>query len=146
MSLEFRDTNIPFPIRRTLSHSCPFNSSSLSKCLFDTAHSASHSTDVDALKFRIGQYDNFYDGQIQQDSLECFLMLIEGINRGSVPNCGSNDNNSTGVPLSDILFSLMLEKYIVCNVCGLRSPSFESRSVLYITPTYTSSMQELIMQ
>ena len=25
-------------------------------------------------------------------------------------------------------------------------PSFESSSVLYITPTYTSSMQELIMQ
>ena len=80
--LEFRDTNIPFPIRRTISHNCPFNSStedSLSKCLFDTAHSASHSTDVDALKFRLGQYDNFNDGQIQQDALECLMMLIEGI-------------------------------------------------------------------
>ena len=31
----------------------------------------------------------------------------------------SNDNNSTGVSLSDILFSFMLEKYIVCYVCGL---------------------------
>ena len=40
----------------------------------------------------------------------------------------------------------MLEKYIVCNACGLRSPSFESSNVFYITPTYTSSMQELIMQ
>ena len=40
----------------------------------------------------------------------------------------------------------MLEKYIVCDVCTLRSPSFESSSVLYITPTYTSSMQELIVQ
>ena len=39
----------------------------------------------------------------------------------------------------------MLEKY-VCDACGLRSPSFESSSVLYITPTYTSSIQELIMQ
>ena len=37
---------------------------------------------------------------------------------------------------SDILFSYMLEKYIVCDICGARSPSFESRSVLYITPTY----------
>ena len=42
--------------------------------------------------------------------------------------------------------TFMLEKYIVCNECGLRSPSFESSSVLYITPTYTSSMQELRMQ
>ena len=48
--------------------------------------------------------------------------------------------------MSEILFSFMLEKYIVCDACGLGSPSFESSSVLYITPIYTSSMQELIMQ
>ena len=40
----------------------------------------------------------------------------------------------------------MLKKYIVCDACGLRPRSFESSSVSYITPTYTSSMQELIMQ
>ena len=34
----------------------------------------------------------------------------------------------------------------MCDVSGLRSPSFESSSVLYITYTYTSSMQELVMQ
>ena len=37
-------------------------------------------------------------------------------------------------------------KYIVFDVCGLRSPSFEFSSVLYITPTDTSSMQDLILQ
>ena len=82
----------------------------------------------------------------QQDSSECLLMLIEIINKGSVPYYGSHVSNSTGVSLSDILFSFMLEKYIVCNVCGLRSPSIESSGVLYISPTHTSSMQELIMQ
>ena len=40
----------------------------------------------------------------------------------------------------------MLEKYIVCNACGLRFPSFEFSSMPYIAPNYTSSMQELIMQ
>ena len=74
------------------------------------------------------------------------MMLIELINKGSVPYCGSNGNNSTGVSLSEILFSFMLEKYIVWDSCGLRSPSFESNSVFYITPTCTSSMQELIKQ
>ena len=48
--------------------------------------------------------------------------------------------------LSDILFSFVLEKYIVCDICRLRSPSFESSSVLYISPTDTSSMQNLILQ
>ena len=60
------------------------------------------------------------------------MMLIEVINKGSVPYCVSNDNNSTGISQSEIVFSFMLEKYIVCDACGLRSPSFESSSVLYI--------------
>ena len=51
-----------------------------------------------------------------------------------------------GASLSDILFSFGLEKYIVCDVCGLRFPSFESSSVLYISPTDTSSMRNLILQ
>ena len=74
------------------------------------------------------------------------MMLIVLINKGSVPYCCSNDNNSTAASLSEILFSFMLEIYIVCDACGLRSPSFESSSVLYITPTCTSSMQELTKQ
>ena len=73
----------------------------------------------------------FYCGEQQEDASECLMMLIELINKGSVPYCGSNDNNSTGVSLSEILFSFILEKYIVCDACGLRSPSFESSSVLY---------------
>ena len=48
--------------------------------------------------------------------------------------------------LSDNLFSFVLEKYFVCDVCGLRSPSFESSSVLYISPTDTSSTQNLNLQ
>ena len=67
------------------------------------------------------------------------------IRKGSLP-----DSNSTtypmGASLFDLLFSFVLEKYIVCDVCGLRSPSFESSSVLYISPTDTSSMQNLILQ
>ena len=80
-------------------------------------------------------------GQIQ--SLGCDLW--HGVHRGSMP-----DSNSTiypmGASLSDILFSFVLEKYIVCDVCGLRLPSFESSSVLYSSPTDTSSFQNMILQ
>ena len=72
-------------------------------------------------------------------------MLINIIHKGSLP-----DSNSAtypmGASLSDILFSFILEKYIVCDVCGLRSPSFEFSSVLYISPTDTYSIQNLILQ
>ena len=51
-----------------------------------------------------------------------------------------------GASLSDLLFSFVLEKYIVWDICGLRSPSFESSSVLYISPTDTSFMQNLILE
>ena len=137
------------PILRTISYDFQFYSSTegtLSKYMLETAYNAYSSTDVDVLKFQLVQYNQFYDGKNQQDSSECLLMLIEIINKGSVPYYGSHVSNSTGVSLSDILFSFMLEKYIVCNVCGLRSPSIESSGVLYISPTHTSSMQELIMQ
>ena len=138
-----------FSILRTISQNFQFNSStegSISKFLFEIACSASSSTDVDALKFRLIQYDTFYSGKQREDASECLMMLIELINIGSVPCCGSNDNNSTGVSLSETLFSFTLEKYIVCDACGLRPPSFESSSVLYITATCTSPMQELIKQ
>ena len=58
----------------------------------------------------------------------------------------SSTTSPAGASLSDILFSFVLEKYIVCDVCGLRSHSFESSSVLYISPTHTSSMQNLILE
>ena len=99
-----------------------------------------------SLLFWLVKYDKFYGSEQQEDVSECLMMLIKLINKGSVPYCGSNDDNSTEVSLSEILFSFMLEKYIVCDACGLRSPSFESSSVLYITPTCTSSMKELIKQ
>ena len=66
------------------------------------------------------------------------------IHKDSMP-----DSISTTYPmgafLSDILFSFVFEKYIVCDVCGLRSPSFESSSMLNISPADTSSMQDLIL-
>ena len=96
-----------FSILKTISHNFQFYSStegSISKFLFEIARSASSSTDVDALKLRLVQYDKFYSGEQQEDASECFMVLIDLINKGSVPYCGSNDNNSTGVSLSEILF------------------------------------------
>ena len=96
-----------FPILRTIDHTFQFNSStecSLPKCLIDTVHSASNFKDADALKFRLAQYDTFYNGQIPQDSSECLMTLIEVINKNSMSYSGSNDN-CMGVPQSDILFS-----------------------------------------
>ena len=104
-----------FSILRTISNNFQFNSStegSISKFLFEIARSASSSTDVDALKFRLVQYDKFCSGEQQEDASECLMMLIELINKGSVPYCGYNDNNLTGVSLSEILFSFMLENIL----------------------------------
>ena len=56
----------------------------------------------------------------------CLLMLINIIHKGLMPD-SSSTTSPTGASLSDILFSIVLEKNIVCDVCGLRSPSFESR-------------------
>ena len=52
---------------------------------------------------------NMIHSMVGQDSSECLMMLIEVINKGSVPYCGSNNNDFTEVSLSKILFSFMLE-------------------------------------
>ena len=113
--------------------------------LLQTAHNACNSKDVDAHKFQLVCHDIFYNGQNQEDSTECLLMLVNIIHKGSMPD-SSSTTSPTGASLSDILFLFVLEKYIVCDVCGLRSPSFESSSVLYFSPTDTSSMQNLILE
>ena len=113
--------------------------------MLQTAHNACNSKDVDALKFQLVRHDIFYNGQNKEDTTECLLMLINIIHKGSMPDSIST-SSPTGASLSDILFSFVLEKYIVCDVCGLSSPSFESSSELYISPTDTSSMQNLILE
>ena len=110
-----------------------------------TAHNACNSKDADALKFQLVRHDIFYNGQNQEDSTECLPMLINIIRKCSMPDSSSTTSH-TGASLSDNLFSFVLEKYIICDVCGLRSPSFESSIVLYISPTDTSSMQNLILE
>ena len=72
-------------------------------------------------------------------------MLIDIIDTSPMPD-SSSTTYPMGASLSDILFSFVLEKYIVYDVCWLRSPSSESNSVLDISPTETSSMQDLILQ
>ena len=72
-------------------------------------------------------------------------MLINIIDKGSMPD-SSSTTSPMGASLSDLLFSFVLEKYIVCEVCGLGSLSFESSSVLHISPTDTPSMQNLILE
>ena len=47
---------------------------------------------------------------------------------------------------SEFLFSSILEKYIICDICKVKSPAFETTSMLYVTPTDCTSMQELLMQ
>ena len=65
-----------FSILRTISHNFQWVRSSLSKCLFETAHGTSSSTDVDAIIFLLVQYDTFYEIQIRQGRSECLMMLI----------------------------------------------------------------------
>ena len=100
---------------------------------------------MDVLKFQLIHHDTLYNGQNQQDSTECILVRIDIIHKGSMPD-SSSTIHPMGASLYDILSSFVFEKYIVCDVCGLRSPSYESSSVLYISPTDTSSMQDLLLQ
>ena len=97
---------------------------------------------MDALNFQLVYHDTFYNGQNQQDSNECLLVLINIIHKGL-----TSDSSWTTYPMGAFFSDIIcFVKYFVCNVCGLRSTSFEFSSVLYISPTDTSSIQNLILQ
>ena len=81
-----------------------------------------------------------------KNSFECVLLLIDILDRGFVPySIGEYMVISYNDCLSDLLFSFVFGKYIVCDVYGLESPSFESTTVLCSEPTNNASMQELVM-
>ena len=87
-----------YPILRTIGYILQCYSSTesfLTQCLFDAAHDASQSKDVDIIKLLPVQYYTFYNGLIQQDCSECLMVLIDVIHKGSMPYPGSN-NNFTG--------------------------------------------------
>ena len=101
-----------FSIFRNNSYTSPFTSSTegtLLKCHFHIADNACHSKDVDALKFQLVRHDTFYNGQNQQDSTECLLMLMNIIHKGLMPD-SSSTTYPMGASLSDILFSFVLEE------------------------------------
>ena len=133
-----------FSIFQNYSYTSPFNSSTegtLLKCMFQTAHNARNSKDVDALKFQSVRHDTVYNGQNQQDSTACLLMLINIIHKGSMPD-SSSTIYPTGASLSDILFSFLFENVLSAMYVDWGPPHL-SLVVLYISPTDTFSMQKL---
>ena len=71
---------------------------------------------MDALKFQRVHHDTFYNDQIQQDSTECLLMLIDIINKGSMP-----DSSSTTYLVLDVIRTLGMSNqaiyYNLQNIC-----------------------------
>ena len=109
-----------------------------------TVHMTQHTVYIfsNILKFQITLYIIWYIVQwFKATRLSWMSHESNVVDKGSMPYSSSN-NNFMGVSLSDSLFSLVLEKYIVCDMCGIKSPS---RS-LYVTPAYSASIWVLIMQ
>ena len=101
--------------------------------------------EVETLKLQLSTYNSFFSGDIQEDACESLMLLIEIMDKGFGP-CPTNDNINSKGSFSELLFSFVLEKYTICDICTMKSPAFETTSLLYVTPTDSPSMQELLMQ
>ena len=110
-----------------------------SECLFDTAHKTPRAQEVEILKLQLSTYNSFFTGETQEDACECLMLLIEIMDKG-FGLCPTIDNISSKGSFSELLFSFVLEKYIIYEICTVKSPAFETTSPLYVTPT------ELLMQ
>ena len=122
----------------------------MSKVKFQNAYSIQHikhpsAQEVETLKLQLSTYNSFFTGEIQEDACECLMLLIEIMDKGFGPR-PTNDNINSKGSFSELLFSFVLGKYTICDICTMKSPAFETTSLLYVTPTDSSSMQELLMQ
>ena len=82
---------------------------------------------------------------MQEDACECLMLLIEITDKG-FGLCPTNDNINNKGSFSELIFQFILEKYIICDICKMKSPDFEATSLLYVTLTNSTSMQELLLQ
>ena len=87
----------------------------------------------------------FITDEIQEDACECLMLLIEIMDKG-FGLCPINDNINNKGSFSELLFSFVLEKYIIYDICTMKSIAFETNSLLYVTPTDSTSMQELLLR
>ena len=56
-------------------------------CLFNTSCDASSSHGVEELKLKPSKYSYFHDGEEQQGSHECLLLLMDIMDKGFVHFC-----------------------------------------------------------
>ena len=95
----------------------------ISKCLFDIAHKTPCAQEVETLKLQLSTYTNFFTGEIQDDACECLMLLIEIMDKGfGLYPTNANINNKGS--FSELPFSFVLEKYITCDICTMKSPNF----------------------
>ena len=116
----------------------------ISECLFDTAYKTPSAQEVETLKLQLSTYNSFFTGETQEDASECLMLLIEIMDKG-FGLCPTNDNKSSKGSCSEP-FPFVLEKYIRCDICTVKSPAIETTILLYVTPTDCISMQELLTQ
>ena len=93
----------------------------ISEYLFDTAHKTPSAQEVE-------------------------MPHVANRDRGQRVWVTTHDNLSSKGSFSELLFSFVLEQYILCDICTMKSSDFETTSLLYVTHTDFTSVQELLMQ
>ena len=116
----------------------------ITECLFDTKHKTPSAQEVETSKLQLPTHNSFFTGEIQEDACECLMLLIEIMDKGFVP-CPTNDHINSKGSFSEPLFSFVLEKYIICAICTMKSPAFETTNLLW-HPTDSTSMQQSLLQ
>ena len=96
----------------------------ISDWLFNTAHKTPSAQEAE---------NSFFTGEIQEDACECLMLLIEIMEKG-FGLCPTNDNINSKGSFSELLFSFVLEKYIICDICTIKSPQLLKPLICYMSP------------
>ena len=126
------------------------NEGKLMKRLMDIINRKSDKT-LAHFKVELRQYDNFFDGSIQRDALECFNLLLDLIHKGTKRNLIDVDSSMLEcddfvTSLSKGLFAFTLMKTMTCEKCYKKTVTFIPGYNLDIYPETDDYITNLLDQ
>ena len=126
------------------------NEGKLVKLLMDIINKNSDRT-LAHFKIELRQYNNFFDGSIQRDALECFNLLLDLIHKGTQKNLIDMDGSMLEcddfvTSLSKELFAFTLMKTMTCENCSKKTDTFIPGYNLDIYPDTDDYITNLLEQ
>ena len=100
------------------------------------------------LKSLLARYDQFFDGVLQRDALECLYKLIDILHKGTMHSIVEFDSSPVDdefiTSLAKTLFNATIKKVLKCGVCNTENISEFTTNLINVYPVIGKSLSEIL--